>query len=362
MKSYLALLWTQTRKNHFLLAAFGFLFVMTLGFWLLNTTNQNSPFLQQSELDRPQLEEALAVVQAEKGDAQAINAGLTRLDAAKQAYLKHDYQQAYRLTLKNYQAFPQLKANLTAPDEKIQLWHALAAADLPEVDLAHANNTILFSYRFLETVFPVLVVLVSAYVFGLIFRSSYAAKLNLDGLLPQRYWQILLEKLCFSTIIVLFGVALILGIVDLIAALFAGFGHTNYPISAYQAGQPALTNVATILGKSIVLAGLIIPAIAITSFVLQQVTGNYLLTFFLTFFVFVGQAYLVTILKSFKTIVHLLPGFYLQVVGIATGSLAVTLGNAQITYQMGIKVISCYLVVMVGVMLLIGQLRQARRH
>lgn len=64
-----------------------------------------------------------------------------------------------------------------------------------------------------------------------------------------------------------------------------------------------------------------------------------------------------TLLKGLKEFVHLLPGFYIQVVGVVTGKSALAIENQHITYQQGVLMLGSYCLVLIVLSLLIEKNR-----
>lgn len=353
--AYLSLLIKKTLKNRSVWLSFLLPILVLFGFWGRNIMTESNPFLAQMQQNRQTVEMTIGV----EGQSPESTEHLQKIAAIEQDYRQGLFSQAYHQALQLNQTVEIFRLNTPDADWTEQLWQKLAAANLPIEQTGQETSAWLFLYRWLTSLFPIIIVMSATFVLTLIFHFSYHEKINYDQLLPINANKQKTMQLLWAFSLLLGGVIAITGIIFLITGLVRGFNSSTYPILVY--GNPEIVSqpVQLIVQKSLVLVILSLAALTVTSLLLTRLIKNQLAAFFLTLMFYLGQAYLPETLRSFKEWVHLLPGYYLRSTEVVTESLAVAMENSNVHFSQGILVISVYVL---GVLMLIfGEgLRQRR--
>lgn len=348
MVNYFHFLYKQTIKNRFIWLAVPLLLLCILGLWISYYVQSEDPFLTQMDQNIQLTEEIITTFQGED-EVDGLQDQLAMLQLIKENYSQGNYQEAYQKALNATEEQELFKRNLQNREETLLMWQALAEKNLPMEQSGKEKTGFLFLYRWLDALFPLLVILVASFVMTLIISASYRERINQDWLLPLSALKMTATKILFSAIFIIGTLTTITLLMFFLSSIFAGSGSSRYPIIMYTATGLSLAPLSVVLKQSLVLVLLSLLAVIGTSRVFMQLTKNQLVAFFATFFFLVGQSYLPSTMKSFQKIAHLLPGYYIQATKCVTGVLATSSNNSQVTFDQGVWVLGRYIVIIICV-------------
>lgn len=199
-----------------------------------------------------------------------------------------------------------------------------------------------YVFRVMDSLFPILFVLILAVLLTEIFLNSHKKGLNIGTLLPMSFLRLTAKKNWFSILLAGTIYILTLGISFIIASLVKGTGTVLYPVLIYSAELPETSPIWIVLVKMLTLQFLglltVVLVISLISFFIQ----NNLVTLLITLVIVIGSPMVFRSIEGFHSVVHLNPFTYLASGDVVTRFLVQDVNNANATFGTGVVVLCIF--------------------
>lgn len=257
---------------------------------------------------------------------------------------KWDEALGYSINLLNRQ----LEANEQAegslfPDEHvavlkgdIEMYEQLKALEQEPDTAGYETFGFNYVFRVMDSLFPVLFVLILAVLLTEIFLNSYKKGMNIEALLPMSFKRLTAKRIWFSSLLAGTIYIFTLAISFVMASLVKGTGTALYPVLLFSTDLPETSPIWIILIKMLTLQFLgilnIVLLISLISFFIQ----NNLVSLLITLIVVIGSPMVFKSIEAFHAIAHLNPFTYFGSGDVVTRLIIQDIRNTNVTFGNGI--------------------------
>ncbi|KAF1296096.1 hypothetical protein BAU15_12515 [Enterococcus sp. JM4C] len=218
-----------------------------------------------------------------------------------------------------------------------------------------------YMYRMMDSVYPIIFSICLIALLSSVLCVSMIDRLDIEDSFPQSAMRFHTQK---SGFLMLFGFAFYLFflLVPLvIAGITGGIGSLHYPISKQTVGYTGLLSLSEIILKAGLLQVLAIVFVVLIVYLIADLTRSNLSTLFISIVAIIGLVIATGYFEPLNGILHVLPTTYFHSVSVITESLVSMTGNAQISFQMGIIVLSFSSLLVYGLLMIMKYSREKRQ-
>ncbi|WKA56569.1 hypothetical protein [Planococcus shixiaomingii] len=193
-----------------------------------------------------------------------------------------------------------------------------------------------YVFRVMDSLFPVLIVLILAVLLTEVFLNSYKKGMNIEVLLPMSFSRLTAKRIWFSSLLAGTVYLFALAISFVMASLVKGTGNVLYPVLLYSVELPETSPIWIVLVKmgTLQLLGILslVLLISLISFFVQ----NNLVSLLITLVAVIGSPMVFRSIEAFHAIAHLNPFTYLASGNVVTRFIHQDIPNTHATFETGI--------------------------
>lgn len=193
-----------------------------------------------------------------------------------------------------------------------------------------------YVFRVMDSLFPVLFVLILAVVLTEVFLNSYKKGMNIEALLPMSFRRLTAKRIWFSSLLAGTVYLSTLAISFVMASLVKGPGHVLYPVLLYSAELPETSPIWIVLVKMLTLQLLGIISLVLLISLISFFIQNNLVSLMITLVIVIGSPMVFKSIEAFHAIAHLNPFTYLASGDVVTRFIMQEINNAEATLGTGI--------------------------
>lgn len=224
----------------------------------------------------------------------------------------------------------------------IEMYEQLQALEQEPDTEGYETFGLNYVFRVMDSLFPVLFVLILAVLLTEVFLNSYKKGLNIGMLLPMNFMRLTAKRIWFSTLLAGTIYSLTLVFSFIIASLAKGPGHILYPVLLYSAELPETSPIWIVLVKMLILQFLGLLTVVLLTSLLSFFIQNNLVSLLITLVIVIGSPLVFRSIDAFHSIVHLNPFTYMASGEVVTRFIVQDVNNANATFGTGIVLLGVF--------------------
>ena len=193
-----------------------------------------------------------------------------------------------------------------------------------------------YVFRVMDSLFPILFVLILAVLLTEVFLNSYKKGMNIEALLPMSFRRLTAKRIWFSSLLAGTVYLSTLAISLVMTSLVKGSGHVLYPVLLYSAELPETSPIWIVLVKMLTLQLLGILSLVLLISLLSFFVQNNLVSLLITLVIVIGSPMVFKSIEAFHAIAHLNPFTYLASGDVVTRFILQDIPNTHATFGTGI--------------------------
>ncbi|WP_211654104.1 hypothetical protein [Planococcus alpniumensis] len=218
----------------------------------------------------------------------------------------------------------------------IEMYEQLQALEQEPDTAGYETFGFNYVFRVMDSLFPVLFMLILAVLLTEIFLNSYKKGMNINALLPMSFVRLTAKRIWFSSLLAGTVYLSTLAISLAMASLVKGSGHVLYPVLLYSTGLPETSPIWIVLVKMLILQLLGILSLVLLVSLISFFVQNHLVSLLITLVVVIGSPMVFKSIEAFHSIAHLNPFTYLASGDVVTRFIMQDVPNSRATFEMGI--------------------------
>ena len=226
--------------------------------------------------------------------------------------------------------------------EDIEMYEQLQALEQEPDTAGYETFGLNYVFRVMDSLFPILFVLILAVLLTEIFLNSYKKGINIGMLLPMSFRRLTAKRILFSSLVVGVIYSLALAISFIVASLAKGSGNILYPVLLYSGELPETSPIWIVLVKMLILQFLGLLTVVLLASLISFFIQNNLVSLLVTLVVAIGSPIVFKSVEAFHSIAHLNPFTYLTSGDVVTGYIFQDINNAHATFGMGVVILCAF--------------------
>ena len=218
----------------------------------------------------------------------------------------------------------------------IEMYEQLQALEQEPDTAGYETFGFNYVFRVMDSLFPVLFVLILAVLLTEVFLNSYKKGMNIEALLPMSFRRLTAKRIWFSSLLAGTIYLSTLAISLVMASLVKGPGHALYPVLLYSAELPETSPIWIVLVKMLTLQLLGILSLVLLISLISFFVQNNLVSLLITLVVVIGSPMVFKSIEAFHAIAHLNPFTYLASGDVVTRLIIQDISNTNVTFGNGI--------------------------
>ena len=158
--------------------------------------------------------------------------------------------------------------------EELEMYGQLKALEQEPDTVGYETFGFNYVFRVMDSLFPILFVLILAVLLTEVFLNSYKKGMNIEALLPISFIRLTAKRIWFSSLLAGTIYMFTLALSFVMASLVKGPGNVLYPVLLYSAELPETSPIWIILVKMLILQFLgilsMVLLISLISFFIQN--------------------------------------------------------------------------------------------
>lgn len=218
----------------------------------------------------------------------------------------------------------------------IEMYEQLQALEQEPDTAGYETFGFNYVFRVMDSLFPVLFVLILAVLLTEVFLNSYKKGMNIEALLPMSFRRLTAKRIWFSSLLAGTIYLSTLAISLVMASLLKGPGHVLYPVLLYSAELPETSPIWIVLVKMLTLQLLGILSLVLLISLISFFVQNNLVSLLITLVVVIGSPMVFKSIEAFHAIAHLNPFTYFGSGDVVTRLIIQDINNTNVTFGNGI--------------------------
>ena len=382
--SYYLFLLKKTVKNRSNWIPIVLLFVTIIGIYIVNittgstndyTSSVNNHYLQTQELVDYYEKELNSDIDYSEEDIQMFENGLKDileqrewdeqiLALAEQKRWADALGYSISILNRNLEINEQSGGDLFPSDyildlkNKIFLYEELMVLNQEPDTLKYEKFGFTYVFRIMDSLFPMLIVLLLAVLLTEIFLNSYKKGINIELLVPSSAISMTLKKVVYGTLVTVsvYGLSLFIGFI--ISSIVNGTGNIQYPILLSSVNAPETTPIWLILIKMFFLQLLSIVNITLVVSLISLFAKNRLSTLLISIVIIIGSPLALQSIEVLHPFIHLNPFTYFFSGDVVTGLTMYELNNEQVTFTMGVILLCLFAAILITILIIFAHKKE----
>ena len=250
-----------------------------------------------------------------------------------------------------------------AVDRERKTYQALYPLNIKAHDLDYPTHGIDQIVWILEAIIPSLFVIGIIFMLTQLFAERYQNHLDTAQLYPFSKVTFAMSSLGVGVSYVTVLFIGICGFSFLIGSLISGFGQLDYPYPFYSLANQEVTigKIQDVLFPGLLLAFLAFIVIVEVVYLITYFFKQKMPVLFISLIGIVGLLFGIQTIQPLQRIAHLIPFTYLRSVEILSGRLPKQIDNVNLNWDMGLVLLPCLIILLLGGILFIERWGSSRK-